>query len=239
MFFILGAGASRDSGLPTYRGAGGIYNNIEDVSTKLNVCNVYREDKLLELWSFLHPLYEQIKVNKPGRTYELIAKLAALHPYSAILTQNIDGYCHSVGVPFIEIHGTYKTMTCMKCYTRLPSDSGNPYCDFCCDSEFAYDCSKEICRPDIILFGEDLNKKDVRRAYLQVKHNKYIVVIGTTLEFPYLRTFISKGKMKGAKVIHINPDPEYGSKIRNGEIWIQKTAADGLEDLLSGKYLVT
>jgi len=223
MFFILGAGASRDSGLPTYRGVGGIYNNIEDVSSKLNVINVYDSNKLLSVWSFLSPLYEQIHINKPGHTYTLIKKLSELYPYSSILTQNIDGYAHSVGIPVTEIHGTHSTMTCTSCYVRSYSKPNFPYCDLC----------GNVCRPDIILFGEELNKKDVQKAFLHVKHNKYIVVIGTTLEFPYLRTFISKGKMKGAKVIHINPDPEYGSNVRQGEIWIQKVAADGLEDLLS------
>lgn len=223
MFFILGAGSSYDSGLPTYRGIGGIYSNIEDIQTKLDVFNVYKEDKLLELWSFLHPLYEQIRKSKPGNTYELIKKLCQLHPYSSILTQNIDGYAEYIDVSVVEIHGSYKTMICTKCHTKLPSESSDPYCIFC----------NNICRPNIILFNEELNKKDVQDTYLKIKHNKYIVIIGTTLEFPYLRTFISKGKMRGAKVIHINPDPEYKCKVKKGERWIQKTASEGLKDLLS------
>ncbi|SNW61921.1 Sir2 (NAD-dependent deacetylase) [Orpheovirus IHUMI-LCC2] len=222
MFFILGAGASKDSGLPTYRGNGGIYNEISDIESKLHIRNLYN-DNLKDVWTFLHPLYQNIKDNKPGKTYQLIKELGDKYPNSFILTQNIDGYADSTGLPVVEIHGSYKTMTCIKCYTCMNTNENDPTC--LCES---------ICRPNITLFGEILDKRKVQEVYNNIKFKDYIVIVGTTLEFPYLRTFIGKAKSRGAKVIHINPDPDYGSNVRNGETWIKDFASNGLQKLLSG-----
>ena len=51
------------------------------------------------------------------------------------------------------------------------------------------------------------------------------------MQFPYLRDLLSKIKGRGGKVIHINRDPRYDD-VRKNESWIQKSAAEGLEDII-------
>lgn len=89
-FWILGAGASIDSGLPVYRGPNGIYKNIND------------REALTEL-------LDKIKVSKPGHTYTLIKKYSP--PNSFILTQNIDGFAYTTDLEIVEIH-TSRTNSC-------------------------------------------------------------------------------------------------------------------------------
>ena len=72
MFIILGAGASVDSGLPTFRGNDGIYKNEEEIERILNVRSLRNPRKLLKVWKFLQPLYSDIKRCKPGETYKIL-----------------------------------------------------------------------------------------------------------------------------------------------------------------------
>lgn len=218
VFFILGAGASRDSGLNTYRGPEGHYKGREDMIETLHSMN----NTLEKIWETLSPLYQKIRENSPGKTYELIKEIGKKYPDSFILNQNIDGYAESTGLPVIEMHGNWKTMTCLKCKESKESDPENFLCS----------CG-EGCRPDIVLFGENLPRNKVQQTYNYIKnHPQYVIIIGTTLQFPYLRTFITKAKQKGALIVHINPDPKYEPNVRKREFWFDVPSAEGLEKFL-------
>lgn len=217
IFFILGAGASFDSGLPTYRGPEGIYANTLDPE---NVLSCY--SPLEKVWEFLAPLYQKIGQSYPGPTYELIKELGEKYPGSFILTQNIDGHASSTGLPVIEMHGSWKTMTCHRCELTF---TANPYDPGCKCGAF--------CRPDIVLYDEDLPQKKIQQVYDFINNRpKMVVVIGTTLQFPYLRKFITKSKERGAEIIHINPDDNYESNVRRRETWYDTTSQEGLKKLL-------
>lgn len=105
--FILGAGASVDSGLPTYRGIGGIYNDNPEYKSKLSAFS-----SNTEIWSILKPMYETISITQPGPTYiglqNVIDKLGRQN--CNIMTQNIDGFALTINcTEIIELHGTWKT----------------------------------------------------------------------------------------------------------------------------------
>ena len=219
IFFILGAGASKDSGLQTYRGKDGYYEG-KDVNPEyiLNTSN-----SLEKVWDFLKPLYEQISKNVPGETYQLIKKLGKMYPASFILTQNVDGYADSTELPLVEIHGTAKTMTCFGCRKTKSANATDYLCE----------CGKRY-RPDIVLFGENLHRDQVQKVHNLLKRKpQYVLVIGTSLQFPYLRTFITKAKQRGALVFHINPDDNYHYNVRKRETWYDLSAAEGLIKFMS------
>ena len=138
IFFILGAGASFDSGLPTYRGPSGLYDGKEKPEDILSLYS-----PLDKVWDFLAPLYEKISESKPGLTYDLIKELGKKYPGSFILTQNIDGHALSTEIPVVEIHGTWKTMVCMKCQERIITNLQTRKCQ----------CGN-IYRPDIVLYDQ-------------------------------------------------------------------------------------
>lgn len=217
IFFILGAGASFDSGLPTYQGPEGIYNEVKDPENLLSI-----ESPLNTVWDFLTPLFEKISESKPGPTYELIKEIGKKYPKSFILTQNIDGHALHTELPVIEIHGNWKQMWCTTCNTKVDIDFKNRDCP--CGGKY---------KPDIVLYGQSLPEEKVHEVYKLIKqHPKRVIVIGTTLQFPYLRQFITKAKMKGAKVLHINPDEDYAKNVMFNELWFQTSSKEGLTTLL-------
>lgn len=238
ILFILGSGASVDSGLATYRGVNAVNGSIVD-----------RTDDIYQHWAknqWLIDKLDEIKDNSISDTY---ATIQAIVDYlgpdikPTIMTQNIDGLIHQVkGANIVELHGTVKESICDYCNNiegmKLKSDV-----------KTCNECFKFL-RPNIIRIGDNL-KVDFKKI---VKHQKYdlVLIIGTTLQFPYLRWIIGKAKMSGAKVIHINPDSSYGDgqkevkwsnfsmtkyviieRVRRNERWICETSANGLRRVLS------
>lgn len=157
VLFVLGAGASVDSGLGTFRGPTG--------SMPVNNEEFYR--------SFI----TSVSSLTPGPTYKQLNKLVdKISDLSFCITQNIDGLIRSCGIDYVEIHLR-----------------GN---------ELIYD--------NIVMLGQSLPEDKVSYIQRNMKLNyNFIVIIGTTCEFPYLRRFINKAKNNFTRVIHINPDPEY------------------------------
>lgn len=95
--FILGAGASKDSGIPTYRGEGGVLNEPEKVLSVNSDPNL-RDETLSNLKRACDGIV-------PGPTYESIKKLSSRYDGCAILTQNVDGLVRGLGIPYVEMHG--------------------------------------------------------------------------------------------------------------------------------------
>ena len=219
IFFILGAGASADSGLPTYRGINGLYSNVTTPENILNPQVLCSEDGPEKIWNFLRPIYEEIPHQTPGPTYQKLKELITKFPDSFLLTQNIDGYAKSLEIPVVEIHGNWSKMYCLKCRNLYSTNLENPKCE----------CAS-WCRPDVVLFGENLPVKELTLIFTLIKTcPEYVIIVGTTLQFPYLRILINKAKNRGSKIIHINPDEKYSENVTRNEQWIKSSAVEGLD----------
>lgn len=213
VLFILGAGASVDSGLPTYRGKGGVYEKVGDPSQELSIGAWIRNPQ--RVWDILIPLVKKAREVKPGPTYQKIEELAKTHNVY-IYTQNVDGLAKKVCDKVWEMHGNLGTMRCEKCNLSYDLDPYALTCDQCLS----------LCKPNIVLFNEGITQN-----FFTEKHFKYVIVMGTTLQFPYLTVLKKKYKQKGAKVIHINPDPFYSTTIGlpKNEEWLETTCTEGLD----------
>ena len=255
VLFILGSGASVDSGLFTYRG---------DNSIPTKIVSIY--DTLDEMWNKLNPIVNLSNIarkNEMSDTYRIIQEIIKAKPRSVIFTQNIDGLALSVlnsdeienntrdqfsRERIVELHGNISTMRCQSCNIIYQTNE-NHICTSC----------SNICRPNIILYFEELKRKDIQKAlFLSKSGYSHVLVIGTTLEFPYLRMLINKAKSRGAKVIHVNTNENYNKveiinssvsysttqetkrkkicNVTRNEIFIQDTAAFGLRKFIS-EYL--
>ena len=230
--FLLGAGASVDSGLMTYRGIGGLYNNSsqgqqepEDVLTTENF-----NANPAAVWSFLKPLYEGYgKASQgskfPGATYQEITKLVTVYPDSFVLTQNVDGFVRDLGCPYIELHGNMHTAQCPRCREIAHVTDGLSLIPTCSQCHL-------IMKPNIVLFGDDLHHQDILMMNKLMKTRPtHFIIIGTGLHFPYLRKLVDKAKQYGAQIIHINPDPKYKHHLKSREIWFHENSLDGLRRL--------
>ncbi len=201
VLFVTGAGVSADSGLPTYRGVGGLYNDettedglsIEDALS--GECMSIRPEIT---WKYLAQVERNCHGVQPNAAHRAIAALEK-HCKVVVLTQNIDGLHLKAGSSnVIEIHGTLEERYCAHC--GAAADAGDlavpPRCGHC----------GEIVRPRVVLFGEMLPEAALNRMYKELERGfDMVFVIGTTAVFSYIAEPVLRAVRAGVPTIEINP----------------------------------
>jgi NAD-dependent deacetylase len=202
---VTGAGMSADSGLPTYRGIGGLYHDkvTEDglpIEVVLSGEMFARKPELT--WKHIHEIELACRDAKPNRGHEILAALEEKLERVVILTQNVDGFHRAAGsTNVIEIHGDIHALRCTKCRwrDRVVDYSGltlPPKCPQC----------RAIVRPDVVLFGEALpNEPFTRLEHELAAGFDAVFSIGTTAMFPYIARPVLLAKADGKPTVEINP----------------------------------
>jgi NAD-dependent deacetylase len=164
---LTGAGVSADSGIPTFRGAGGLWRNYrsEDLATP----DAFRRDPAL-VWEWYEWRRGLIREAKPNAAHEAIARL----PDATVITQNVDGLHTRAGSRnLIELHGNIFRVRCTREGTRTMReeafDAIPPHC--ACGALF---------RPDVVWFGEALANEDLANAASAVAGADLVLIIGTS-----------------------------------------------------------
>ena len=108
ILFITGAGVSADSGLPTYRGIGGLYNNklTEDgIPVEMTLAGETLRTHPEVTWKYLLQIEENCRTARHNRAHEVIAEMERHFTRVWVLTQNIDGFHQVAGSRnLIDIH---------------------------------------------------------------------------------------------------------------------------------------
>ncbi len=232
--FITGAGMSADSGLPTYRGIGGLYNRDTEEGIPIEVAlsgEVFRARPELT-WKYLHELRAASAGAEPNEGHRVLARLEAHIPRVCVLTQNVDGFHQRAGsTNIIAIHGRGGTLICTACDWRTEGSEGEtlpalPRCPRC----------GAVARPEVVLFGEWLPERALEAYQQQLALGFDVIVsIGTTSVFPYIAGPVVLGAQRGAVTVEINPgDTEVSELVR----WRLRTGAaealTALESLVVG-----
>lgn len=206
VLFITGAGISADSGLPTYRGVGGLYNDsatedgleIEDALSG----EVFAQRPDIT-WKYLLQIEQSCRDAEPNAAHRFIAALEDRLAHVLVLTQNVDGLHRKAGSrKLIEIHGGLQHLHCTLCdfeqvvtsYAglRLP-----PHCPRCFG----------MLRPDIVLFGEPLPAGAIDRLYDAMQQGfDMLFIIGTSAVFPYISQPVEWAARSGIATVEINPE---------------------------------
>jgi NAD-dependent deacetylase len=205
LLFITGAGISADSGLPTYRGIGGLYDArhpeegipIEEI---LSGEMLRRRPELT--WKYLGQIEQATRGARLNRAHEVIAEMESHFGRVWTLTQNIDGLHRQAGAKnVLEIHGSLHHLACTGCQWRQTvADYGGlslpPRCPRC----------RAILRPRVVLFGEALPHETVELFYAQLEAGfDAVFSIGTTSVFPYIAGPVEAAARCGWATIEINP----------------------------------
>ena len=206
VLFVTGAGVSADSGVPTYRGVGGLYD-VELTEEGLPIEEVLsgytmRADPELT-WKYLAQIADACRGATFNRAHEVIAQLEERIPRIWTLTQNVDGFHVAAGsTNVIEVHGHMRELYCTACGDReaITRDSQRqlpPYCSKC----------DAIMRPDVVLFDEMLPGGALETLNHEFEKGfDAVLAIGTTGSFPYIRApFEMRDRLKTV-AIEINPD---------------------------------
>jgi NAD-dependent deacetylase len=204
LLFITGAGISADSGLPTYRGIGGLYNNQtteENFSIETALSGSMMEANPAITWKYLHQIEHSCRGARFNDGHAIIAELQDQFDV-CVLTQNIDGFHRDAGSRnLIEIHGDIHDLFCIRCnYTATVPDYSElnlpPSCPRC----------HALVRPRVVLFGEVLPSHAIQHLYSELDRGFDLVFsIGTTSVFPYIAGPVVQASQMGIPTVEINP----------------------------------
>ncbi len=205
LLFITGAGISADSGLPTYRGIGGLYNDNltdEDLPIEVALSGEMMAAAPQIPWKYIHQIERSCRNAHFNLAHTIIAEMQSHFDDVCVLTQNVDGFHREAGSRnLIEIHGNIHDLYCPACdyATTVPDYSGltiPPPCPRC----------NAVLRPRVVLFGELLPNDAVEQLYEQLERGFDMVFsIGTTSIFPYVAGPVVEASRLSIPTVEINP----------------------------------
>lgn len=233
MLIITGAGLSADSGLPTYRGLGGLYNGHTPegipIEAALSGSMLQRNPALC--WKYLAELGRACLSAQPNAGHYAIAELQRRKPHCWVLTQNIDGYHRQAGCVkerLIEIHGELAPLYCQSCGAVSEDLAAH------LDRPLPPKCEKcgGVLRPPVVLFEEMLPEQAIETLYNELRKGfDLVIAVGTTASFPYIAEPVLRTRQAGGFTVEINPQD--GALSPFVDVHIREKALDVLPILLS------
>ncbi|HEX9944410.1 MAG TPA: NAD-dependent deacylase [Thermoanaerobaculia bacterium] len=196
-----GAGVSRESGLDTFRGGGGLWERMrpEELATP----EAFRADPG-KVWRWYAWRYGKAAEASPNPAHQAIARLEAVFPSYIVVTQNVDGLHQRAGSrSLLELHGTITRAFCHRC--RRDRDMGEaiaespeepPVCS--CGGRF---------RPAVVWFGEALPEQALVQAYEEATFCDLFLSVGTSATVYPAAGLIELAHQAGACLIEVNPEP--------------------------------
>jgi NAD-dependent deacetylase len=201
MVVLTGAGISTDSGIPDFRSPQGLWNTVPSAMGPLSYFRDHPEG-LIELGMALLPILQSAV---PNRGHIALKELEEMGYLKGIITQNIDGLHQLAGSKtVIEIHGTYKTATCLDCGKPFTIDEvlslliDSPFPSLTCPA-----CSGLV-KPDVVMFGEHLPQHAFSQAKTLAQRADVMMVAGSSLEVYPASHLVLMIKNHGGRVIILN-----------------------------------
>ncbi|AIF69044.1 NAD-dependent protein deacylase [Palaeococcus pacificus DY20341] len=224
-----GAGISAESGIPTFRGNGGLWENykVEEVATP----EAFKRNPKL-VWEFYKMRMRKMRKAKPNKAHIALAELENKGILKGVITQNIDDLHREAGSKnVIELHGNIYRVKCTSCdYKENLKESGR--LDEFLDEDELPKCPKcgSLLRPDVVWFGEPLPETALNNAFNLARRVDICLVIGTSGQvFPaaYIPYIVKDNK---GSIIEINPHESGITPI--ADIFLRGRAGEVMEELL-------
>ncbi|GLC24059.1 SIR2 family NAD-dependent protein deacylase [Roseisolibacter agri] len=213
LLVFTGAGVSAESGVPTFRGAGGMWNarRAEDLATP----EAFARDPRL-VWEWYAWRRGLVARCEPNAAHDAIARHARAHAGTTVVTQNVDGLHQRAAVAagdprgaasVVALHGTLFGVRCERwpaCPTRLPHDgpidasdhATLPRCDAC----------GALLRPDVVWFGEALDAADLEAAFGAAQRADACLVVGTSALVQPAASVAATAARSGAPLVEVNAE---------------------------------
>ena len=198
---LTGAGVSVGSGLPTYRGLGGLWESA-DIAKIVEAR--FLPGSLPDLWRLYSERRRVALAAKPNPAHQAIAALQNARPGAVtLLTQNVDGLHLRAGSPQVtELHGSAFRTRCTNPACALP-----PF-----DDTRSYDavplclrCGSPL-RPDVVLFGENLPEAALRQSQTALDRCDLFYAVGTSGVVWPAAAFVQIAAQAGADTVLVNLD---------------------------------
>ena len=206
---MTGAGVSAASGVPTFRGAGGLWRTYrpEDLATP----EAFARDPAL-VWEWYAWRREKVASCSPNAAHMALARWSASVRDVRIVTQNVDDLHIRAGTrDLIRLHGSLWELKCFSgCAAgattwrdeRVPLPDTLPRCPHC----------GGYARPAVVWFGESLNGADVNRAVEATACDVFLTVGTSAVVYP-AAGFVHHAHSLGAFTAEINLEPTPASSL--------------------------
>lgn len=202
---LTGAGLSAESGLGTFRGSDGLWDqfDLEEVATPEGFAR-----NPVKVHDFYNMRRGWLKKAKPNTAHVALARLEQNCGASMLtVTQNIDGLHEAAGTRhLIHMHGELGRALCARCSTSMPWSedlSLATACPVCRKAGFM--------RPDVVWFGE--MPRDMERIYEALQRCDLFVAIGTSGTVYPAAGFVAEAEAAGAHTVELNLDPSEGATL--------------------------
>ncbi len=197
--FFTGAGASAESGIPTFRsGADGLWGDfdMEDYATSEGFT---RNPK--KVWQWYRDRRQDMADLQPNTAHNVIARWQKKASNVTVITQNIDNFHQDAGSDHvIELHGNIHQFKCLNDHpvgaSSVTTLDEPPLCEIC----------GSLVRPDVVWFNEPLPQEAFEHAEMFSRESSVFVAVGCSMDvYPaaFLPAFAASS---GAYLIQINPE---------------------------------
>ncbi len=194
--FFTGAGMSAESGIPTYRGAGGIWHEYRWEEYACQDAFDVDPEKVLDFHELRRP---KVLECNPHIGHEIITRIQRKHPSCWIVTQNIDGMHQRSGSRnVVELHGSLWRMRCSQ--HGISEDPSVRYQTRRCSI-----CGNWL-RPDITWFNDMLDAVVMEKAHNLINNAQLFITIGTSGVVYPAAMFPRLASDAGAKCVYINTE---------------------------------
>lgn len=206
---LTGAGLSVESGIPPFRGPGGLWTKygeppLDGYQRFLRDPAQAWRDRLSPREPWARALGETLAAAKPNAGHVALVELEALGRCDAVITQNIDDLHRQAGTrELIEIHGNHKLLRCLECVARfapgeiaIDAEALPPSCPRC----------GGVVKGDTVQFGEPIPADALRRCHQVVERADCMLVIGTSATVYPAAEFPFEVLRRGGSLIEVNPE---------------------------------
>lgn len=196
--FATGAGISAESGVPTFRGEGGLWNKMRPEELA-SVDGFMRNPNLV--WEWYQHRRDLMSKVAPNPGHFAIAAFEKHFPDAVVITQNIDGLHRRAGsMRILELHGNISRNKCFDCgrmYDReIDPDAELPRCG----------CGGMI-RPDVVWFGEMLPQDILQAAFEASEAAEVFFSVGTSAVVQPAASLPLVAARRGACLVEVNVEP--------------------------------
>jgi len=208
---LAGAGMSKESGIPTFRGEGGLWTTRGE--PPLNQYDTFRDDprrwweRRLEQQASGDEFAVALEAAQPNPGHTALAELEAEGIVRHVITQNIDDLHRRAGQRSLtEIHGNRYWMRCVRCEMRWPReefpidpDDLPPHCaSASCDG---------IVKGDTVMFGEPIPPTALARCAEESAQADLFMVVGTSAVVYPAAQYPVLAAQRGLPLVEVNPEP--------------------------------
>lgn len=192
---LTGAGISKESNVPTFRGEDGLWRSYD--AMQLATPSAFTQNPSL-VWEWYAWRQDLIEKCSPNPAHITLADWEKQGLLKTLITQNVDGlHVRAGSVNVYEVHGDIWAVRCISCeyHGRLDKPAaGIPLCPLC----------NKYLRPDVVWFGETLSSTIMGKVYEELQQADVCIVIGTSALVQPAASFPLVVKQRQGKIIEVN-----------------------------------